>query len=61
MLPPDITYNLALPASVIAEGKLSNLQLEAIVYGSQRHALDLPVAAKEEAVNLRTVDHSSSH
>ena len=40
--PPDIFYNLALPASVIAEGKLSNLQLEALLYGCQRHQIDLP-------------------
>ena len=40
--PPDITYNLGMPAGIINEGKLSNLQLEAIVYGCQRHELDLP-------------------
>jgi len=40
--PPDITYNLAMPANIIDEGKLSNLQLEAVVYGCQRHMLDLP-------------------
>ena len=40
--PPDITYNLALPASIVDGGKLSNLQLEAVVYGCQRHATDLP-------------------
>ena len=49
VLPPDITYNLAIPANVIiAEGKLSNLQLEAIVYGNQRHAEDLPVATTKD-------------
>ena len=42
VVPPDITYNLALPAKIIHEGKLSNLQLEAIVYGCQRHEMDLP-------------------
>ena len=41
--PPDVTYNLAMPASILSEGKLSNLQLEAIVYGCQRHLVDLPV------------------
>lgn len=40
--PPDITYNLAMPSDVITEGRLSNLQLEAVVYGCQRHMLDLP-------------------
>ena len=56
VLPPDVTYNLALPANIISEGKLSNLQLEAIVYGSQRFAVDLPMAATKEvgAVNLST-------
>ena len=42
--PPDITYNLAMPADILSEGKLSNLQLEAIVYGCQRHMVDLPMA-----------------
>ena len=40
--PPDISYNLAIPADVIAKARLSNLQLEAVVYGSQRHLQDLP-------------------
>ena len=31
-----------MPASILSEGKLSNLQLEAIVYGCQRHLVDLP-------------------
>mmetsp|Transcript_20487 Transcript_20487/g.41163 ORF Transcript_20487/g.41163 Transcript_20487/m.41163 type:complete len:1688 (+) Transcript_20487:177-5240(+) len=42
--PPDVTYNLAMPAEIIYEGKLSNLQLEAVVYGCQRHMTDLPGA-----------------
>ena len=33
-----------MPADIVAEGKLSNLQLEAIVYGCQRHLTDLPSA-----------------
>eukprot|EP00984_Skeletonema_dohrnii_P005973 scaffold2118_cov125-Skeletonema_dohrnii-CCMP3373.AAC.2 len=40
--PPDITYNMVMPANIIYEGKLSNSQLEAIVYGCQRHMVDLP-------------------
>mmetsp|Transcript_7268 Transcript_7268/g.11437 ORF Transcript_7268/g.11437 Transcript_7268/m.11437 type:complete len:1695 (-) Transcript_7268:113-5197(-) len=40
--PPDITYNVVMPANIIYEGKLSNSQLEAIVYGCQRHMVDLP-------------------
>mmetsp|Transcript_21181 Transcript_21181/g.47283 ORF Transcript_21181/g.47283 Transcript_21181/m.47283 type:complete len:1771 (-) Transcript_21181:242-5554(-) len=40
--PPDITYNLAMPADVIANGKLSDLQLEAVVYGCMRHLKFLP-------------------
>ena len=31
-----------MPAHIIHEGRLSNLQLEAIVYGCQRHLTDLP-------------------
>ena len=40
--PPDIHYNMVMPANIIYEGKLSNSQLEAIVYGCQRHMVDLP-------------------
>jgi hypothetical protein len=40
--PPEITYHLAIPATVIREGKLSDLQLEAVVYGCQRHQRNLP-------------------
>lgn len=36
--PPSVTYNLAMPANIISEGKLSSLQLEAVVYACQRHA-----------------------
>lgn len=36
--------NLSMPADVIKEGKLSALQLEAIVYGCQRHQQHLPAA-----------------
>lgn len=46
--PPDVTYNLAMPADILSAGKLSSLQLEAIVYGCQRHMIDLPV--REEPV-----------
>jgi hypothetical protein len=43
--PPDINYNLAMPADVIQKGKLSDLQLEAVVYGCMRHLRFLPAAA----------------
>lgn len=46
VVPPEVEYNLAMPADILSKGKLSNLQLEAIVYGCQRHLIDLPV--KEE-------------
>lgn len=36
--------NLSMPADIIKEGKLSALQLEAIVYGCQRHQQHLPAA-----------------
>lgn len=42
VVPPEVEYNLAMPADILS-GKLSNLQLEAIVYGCQRHLIDLPV------------------
>lgn len=37
VMPPTIHYNLALPDDIIHEGKLSNLQLESVVYACQRH------------------------
>jgi len=48
--PPDITYNLAMPADIITEGRLSNLQLEAVVYGCQRHMMDLPRAVTGQSI-----------
>jgi len=51
--PPDISYNLAMPASIISEGKLSNLQLEAVVYGCQRHQMDLPTAVTDEIEGMK--------
>eukprot|EP00980_Cylindrotheca_fusiformis_P014949 scaffold4095_cov117-Cylindrotheca_fusiformis.AAC.6 len=49
--PPDVTYNLAIPADVISNGKLSDLQLEAVIYGSQRHLMDLPKPTVCEGVD----------
>jgi hypothetical protein len=40
--PPDVWYKLKMPESVYAEGALSALQLEAIVYASQKHTNFLP-------------------
>ncbi|XP_012862861.1 protein strawberry notch homolog 2-like [Echinops telfairi] len=40
--PPDVTYVLALPASVVDSGVLSALQLEAITYACQQHEVLLP-------------------
>lgn len=41
VLPPDVTYELALPDKVIIQGKLSALQLEAVTYACQQHEFDL--------------------
>jgi hypothetical protein len=40
--------NLAMPAEVIAKGKLSDLQLEAVVYGCMRHLEDMPVGVGQQ-------------
>lgn len=40
--PPDIHYKLCIPESVMDNCQLSALQLEAIVYSSQRHQTILP-------------------
>lgn len=53
--PPDIAYNLAMPASILSEGKLSDLQLEAIVYGCQRHTVDLPMDPELEELHPEEV------
>lgn len=51
-----------MPADIIAKGKLSSLQLEAVVYGCQRHMMDLPTASKttksENVDNLDNYDDS---
>ena len=46
--PPNVEYNLAMPADILSKGLLSNLQLEAIVYGCQRHLIDLPLKEDHE-------------
>ena len=40
--PPDVWYRLSIPESVIDYGQLSALQLETIVYTSQKHDQFLP-------------------
>lgn len=40
--PPDVWYRLAIPEDIIDEGRLSALQLEAIVYACQQHENFLP-------------------
>ncbi|XP_056373366.1 protein strawberry notch homolog 2 isoform X3 [Hyla sarda] len=40
--PPDVTYMLSLPSSIVEKGLLSALQLEAIVYACQQHEVVLP-------------------
>ncbi|XP_069595999.1 protein strawberry notch homolog 2 isoform X1 [Ranitomeya imitator] len=40
--PPDVTYALSLPRSIVEKGLLSALQLEAIVYACQQHEVILP-------------------
>jgi len=40
--PPDVTYRHQLPAEVIAEGRVSNLQLEDVIYAGQATSVLLP-------------------
>ena len=40
--PPDLQYTLAIPKDVVASGKLSEIQLEAIAYAGQAHEVILP-------------------
>ena len=48
VIPPDIEFDLAMPPSIIYDGLLSNLQLEAIAYGCRRHEINLPSKPVEE-------------
>lgn len=36
--PPDVTYQPQLPLNVVQEGRISDVQLEAVTYAGQRHA-----------------------
>jgi P-loop containing NTP hydrolase pore-1/C-terminal domain on Strawberry notch homologue len=38
---PEISYRSSLPASVIADGRLSDIQYESVLYAGQRHGLTL--------------------
>ena len=40
--PPEVWFDLKLPQSLIKLGKLSSLQLEAVVYACQQHTNILP-------------------
>jgi P-loop containing NTP hydrolase pore-1/C-terminal domain on Strawberry notch homologue len=40
--PPDITYKPHLAAEIISEGRLSDIQLERVIYAGQRHEQRLP-------------------
>ncbi|MCP5118084.1 MAG: hypothetical protein GY953_45295, partial [bacterium] len=40
--PPDVTYRHHLPAEVIAEGRISDLQLEDVIYAGQATGTPLP-------------------
>ncbi len=45
--PPDVTYQHHLPAEVIAEGRISNLQLEDVIYAGQATSALLPHGARK--------------
>ena len=40
--PPDITYKPNLAAEIVSEGRLSDIQLERVIYAGQRHQQRLP-------------------
>jgi hypothetical protein len=40
--PPDVTYRHHLPAEVIVEGRISNLQIEDVIYAGQATSVILP-------------------
>jgi P-loop containing NTP hydrolase pore-1/C-terminal domain on Strawberry notch homologue len=45
--PPDVTYRHYLPADVIAEGRVSNLQLEDVIYAGQATSTLLPDGSRK--------------
>jgi hypothetical protein len=45
--PPDVTYRHHLPAEVIAEGRVSNLQLEDVIYAGQATSVLLPDGSRK--------------
>lgn len=45
--PPDVTYRHHLPIEVIAEGRVSNLQLEDVIYAGQATSAPLPDGSRK--------------
>ncbi len=45
--PPDVTYRHHLPAEVIVEGRVSNLQIEDVIYAGQATSAILPDGARK--------------
>lgn len=46
--PPDLSYQVSLPPEVISEGRISDVQLEAVAYAGQRHEQLLPDGSRAE-------------
>ena len=59
--PPEITYTLAIPKNVISKGILSDLQLEALVYGCQCHELDLPSSSSSSTSTITITSTTASN
>jgi hypothetical protein len=46
VMPPNITYRPHLPQAIVSEGRLSNIQMERVIYAGQRHEQRLPDGAR---------------
>jgi primosomal protein N' len=46
--PPDLSYQVSLPPEVISEGRISDVQLEAVAYSGQRFEQLLPDGSRSE-------------
>ena len=55
--PPDVTYRHHLPPEVIVEGRISNLQIEDVIYAGQATEVILPDGTSQGTLERRRYGH----